>query len=605
MCGIFGCVLRGSQLGSMLYEALKRLEYRGYDSVGISYIVNGRLFVKKDKGEVEEVHKRLGLVAEGRIGIAHTRWATHGAPCMENAHPHTDCSQTIAVVHNGIIDNYLELREWLVERGHTFRSRTDTEVVPHLVEEYIKQGLPVREAVRRAFARCEGAFAFALITTYDPDRLYCARKESPLILGQNSFATFCASDLAAFLPYTRSYYPMHDGELAILSPDGIELIDLYTGEPRTIEFLTTNLSPEAITRGGFPHFMMKEIFEQVDSVRRALLVQKPYLRKMATTLLEADHIFLVACGTSYHAALAISYYLAKLAGIKATAVIASEFQDHYGAVVDERTLLLAVSQSGETADVLRAVRYAKERNARIAAIVNVMGSSLTRLSDIYIGQNSGPEIGVAATKTYTAQLTVGLQLALEAARIASNKTYNQLRARLRRIPQVVQRVLDTTNALAKKLASILKDKTSVCFLGRGLSHATALEGRLKFLEICYIPAIAYPAGESKHGFIAVVESGYPVIFVVDDEERPYQLTLSNMEEMEARGAFIAAVVTKHRVEEVKHLAKFLIPVPDPGHPLLTPITHIIPLQLLAYHASVLLGYNPDKPRNLAKSVTVV
>jgi glucosamine--fructose-6-phosphate aminotransferase (isomerizing) len=607
MCGISSCALKAGRVGPFLYDSVKRLEYRGYDSVGEAVIIDGRLVVKKDQGKIDEVERRLHISdADGAIGLGHTRWATHGAPSKENAHPHTDCQESVAVIHNGIIENFMQLREELESKGHHFKSRTDTEVVAHLVEENLRSGKKLHEAVRLAAKRLIGAYALALISSTDPDKVVCIRKESPLVLGSGTDGNYCASDIPAFLSRTNRAILMEDDEMAVLTADKITLLQVQSGEEIQREPFTVDWNVETALKTGYPHFMLKEIHEQPMSVRDALRTQPIYLDLMASALNRAKKIFLVACGTSYHACLAAAYMFSNLAKIAVTPVVASEFIDGHGALIDSDTIVLAVSQSGETADTLTAVRGAKDRGASVLGISNVMGSTLTRLSDVYIGQNSGPEVGVAATKTFTAQVAVLAKLVLALARkreVLRKSEIDNLEAGFRTLPEWISTVLATQEEHVKRIVQKYLRRPSFCFLGRGISVATALEGRLKLLELSYLPAIAYSAGESKHGFISVIEEGYPVFFIAPKDEA-YSKIIGNVMEMKARGAQVISVI-QEQDEEISRLSDEIIKMP-PGIPaMLTPIVFAIPLQLFAYYMSVSKGYDPDFPRNLAKSVTVL
>jgi glucosamine--fructose-6-phosphate aminotransferase (isomerizing) len=606
MCGIFGCILESERAAPIMYEALKRLEYRGYDSVGQATLHEGKIYVKKDRGKILEVHGRMKLDdMPGNIGIGHTRWATHGAPSRENAHPHLDCRERIAVVHNGIIENFMELKQELESRGHKFRSRTDTEVIPHLIEEFAEKGYDLPEAVRLTAKRLVGSYAIAVISVFEPNKIVCARRESPLIIGVGNGGTYCSSDIPAFLPLTNRAIVMEENEVAILTPKSVQLLKVDTWETVQREEIIITWPPEAAEKEGLPHFMLKEIREQPTAIRNALRTQRIYIELMATMLNEAERVFLVACGTSYHACLASSYAFMKLARLPCQAVVASEFNESYRNILDEKTAVLAVSQSGETADTLNALREAEGRGASILSVTNVMGSTITRLSDVYIGQNSGPEIGVAATKTFTAQVSVLIKLAIALARrrkLISEGEAARMEDELMKTPKLVREVIDKQEEKVKAIAKKYKDSKSFCFLGRGVNVATAMEGRLKLLEISYIPSLAYPAGESKHGFIAVVEPGYPVVFIAPKDEN-HQKVIGNIMEMKARGAEIIAIIEEGD-EQIKGMADDYVEVPAGIPSVMTPIVYVVPLQLLAYYIAVERNCDPDRPRNLAKSVTV-
>lgn len=606
MCGIFGCILRKGLAAPLIHEGLKRLEYRGYDSVGVATLDGGVLHVRKDAGRIDEVAERLGFDdMPGVVGVGHTRWATHGAPTMVNAHPHVDCGGVVAVVHNGVIENFQELRRELEEGGHRFVSKTDTEVIPHLIEEELKKGAQPREALLRAVRRLRGSYAIAVLFASDPEHIYCARNESPLIIGLSEDGAYCASDIPAMLPYTRMVAWLRNGEAAILSAEGYEILRISDGSRVDRPLTEVSWSLEMAERQGYPHFMLKEIYEQPQSLRNALRLQKPYLDLLAAFLDRGREIFLVAAGTSYHACLAASYMFSKLARLTTYPVIASEFIERYGSSIGIDSVILAVSQSGETYDTLKAVEYARMRAATILGVTNTVGSTLTRVSRAYIVQQSGPEIGVAATKTFTAQLLVLAQLALRLARMRgkiSQDEIDEFQERLLAIPFIVEEVLDRSASRVEELAERYKDERLFLFLGRGISSATALEGRLKLLEITYIPSLAYPAGESKHGPISIVEEGVPCIFLCPRGETRRDVIGSIME-MKARGARIITLCEEGD-EEVKELSDDYIEMPRGIPELLSPIPYVIPLQLLAYHIAVKRGLDPDKPRNLAKSVTV-
>lgn len=606
MCGIFGCVLKNGDAAPIIHAALKRLEYRGYDSVGEVTIHEGKLFIKKDQGKIDEVHAIHNLDdLPGRIGIGHTRWATHGAPTEVNAHPHTDCNEQIAVIHNGIIENFSTLKKELEEHGHIFRSKTDTEIISHLIEERLNEGLTFVEAVRSAVERLDGSYAIAAVSLKEPDKIICARKESPLVVGVAENAVYCASDIPAFLPLTNTAVIVEDGELVVLSDKGYEIRKLADGSLVSRKPEVIDWSPEMAEKKGYPHFMLKEIHEQPLCLRNTLRLQEQYLDLMTTFLDRAGEVFLVACGTSYHACLAASYMFSKLAMLATHPIIASEFVEQHGRAINIDSVLLAVSQSGETADTLGAVECARQRAATVLGLTNVIGSTLTRVARAYVCQQSGPEIGVAATKTFTSQLSVLSQLALRLAKKrgkVSHVEIEQLEEKLEQIPDIVEKVIETQEEKIKQLAKKYRDKQCFFFLGRGVSSASALEGRLKLLEIAYAPALAFPAGESKHGPISLIEPGFPVIFVCPKDDTRKTI-VGNIMEMKARGASIIAVVEEGD-EEIKGLADDYIEIPGGLPEVLSPIPYVIPQQLFAYYMAVERNCDPDQPRNLAKSVTV-
>ena len=608
MCGIFGCILKEGNAAPLIHSSLKRLEYRGYDSVGIATIDNGKLYLKKDQGKIDEVHKLLNLDdMPGNLGIGHTRWATHGAPLKVNSHPHLDCTGEIVVVHNGIIENFTELKLELQNLGHNFVSKTDTEVIPHLIEETMKNNpkLSFADAVQEAIKRLEGSYAIAVISTREPDKIICARNESPLVLGVSDNGVYCASDIPAFLPVTNKAVTINNNEMVILSPNGYEIKKIRDSsvvkrEPQTIEW-----TAEMAVKKGYPHFMIKEIHEQPETLRNTLRLQEHYLDLAATFLDRAKEVFLVACGTSYHSCLAASYMFSKLAFLATYPVYASEFVEQHGKSVNIDSTILAVSQSGETADTLAAVTCAQQRAATILGLTNVIGSTLTRVSRVYIGQQSGPEIGVAATKTFTSQLSVLAQLALRLSKKRgkiSQDEMDTLEEHLDKLPEIVDTIVKTQEEKVKQIAKKYQDCKVFFFLGRGISTATAFEGRLKLMEIAYIPSIAFPAGESKHGPISLIEPGFPVVFICPRDDS-HRTMIGNIMEMKARGAAVISVIEEGD-EEIKDLSDDFVEVPKGIPSVLSPIPFAVPLQLFAYYVALGREYNPDMPRNLAKSVTV-
>ncbi len=608
MCGIFGCILKNGNAAPLIHESLKRLEYRGYDSVGVATMHEGKMYIKKDCGKIDEVHKLLNLDdLPGNIGVGHTRWATHGAPLMVNAHPHADCSGQIIVVHNGIIENFSELKLELENSGHTFVSKTDTEVIAHLIEDYMKKtpSLSLAGAVVESLKKIDGSYAVAVISTKEPDKIICARNESPLVLGVGEDAVYCASDIPAFLQVTNKAVLINNGELVTLSRSGYEIRKISDNsvvfrEPKIVDW-----TPEMAVKQGYPHFMIKEIHEQPETLRNTLRMQEHYLDLISTFLDRANEVFLVACGTSYHACLAASYMFSKLAFLPTYPVYASEFTEQHGKSVNIDSTILAVSQSGETADTLAAVTCAQQRAATILGLTNVIGSTLTRVSRVYIGQQSGPEIGVAATKTFTSQLSVLMQLALRLSKKrgkVSQDEMDSLADKMEKLPEIVSTIIQTQEEKVKQLAKKYRDAKIFFFLGRGISTATAFEGRLKLMEIAYIPAIAFPAGESKHGPISLIEKGFPVVFICP-KDGSHKTLIGNIMEMKARGASIISIIEEGD-EEIKELSDDYVEVPKGVPEVLSPIPFSVPLQLLAYYMALERDHDPDMPRNLAKSVTV-
>jgi glucosamine--fructose-6-phosphate aminotransferase (isomerizing) len=605
MCGIVGYV-GGEACAPLLVRALKRLEYRGYDSAGIATVHEGSLQVRKDVGKVDDVNGRLGLDSlPGTVGVAHTRWATHGAPTMLNAHPHTDCMGSIAIVHNGIIENFLALKKELQELNHVFTSRTDSEVIAHLVEEFLKRGERLEEAFRRALLRLEGSYAVALISARHPNLLLAARMESPLIVGVGGGFNMVASDITALLEMTRQMIFLSDGDMVALTANGYKIVRIEDGTTAERAVKTVDMTVEMAEKQGHPHFMLKEIFEQPETIRNALRLQIEYVDLVAELLDRGRSVFLVGAGTSYNACVAGSYLFSALARLPTFPVVASEFVPNYGSTIGVDSVILAVSQSGETADVLKALEFARMRACTILGVTNTVGSTLTRISRAYVLQNAGPEIGVGATKTFTSQITVLAQIALRLARLRGKMAQyemDEFKSVMASTPRIVEEVLLEAGHQAKQLAERLAGSRVVLFLGRGISTSTALEGRLKLMELSYIPCMTYPAGESKHGPISVIERGVPTIFIVPPDEQR-KLNLSSISEMKSRGAYVV-VLGDRSDEELRQLADFYIGLPR-THPLLTPITYVIPLQLLAYYTALARGLDPDRPRNLAKSVTVL
>ncbi|NJE76087.1 glutamine--fructose-6-phosphate transaminase (isomerizing) [Thermococcus sp. ES12] len=601
MCGIIGYI--GDRPAcEVIVKGLKRLEYRGYDSAGIVTEDGGRLYIRKGAGRIDDLTEKLGfLEMPGKRGIGHTRWATHGIPNDINAHPQTDCTGRIALVHNGIIENYRELREELLRRGHHFDSDTDTEVIAHLIEEELKSSGSFEEAMRRALLRLKGSFALGIVYTGEPDRLYFVRNESPLVLGIGDGENFAASDVPAFLEYTNRVVFLDDREYAIITRNSWTVKSLDSGEvvEKTVQEVEWTL--EMAEKAGYPHFMLKEIHEQPRAIRDAIHGNAGIIRSVAEEIAKYDRIFIVAMGTSYHAGLVAKYLFQRLAKKVPIVEDASEFRYEFEELVDGNTLVIAITQSGETADTLAAMKLARRKGAKVLAIVNVVGSMATRIADFTLYTHAGPEIGVAATKTYTTQLTVLAMLAIELARVlgtADQEYLDELEAELSAVPELVERALRHEASL-RELAEELKDRRDFFYIGRGISVPTALEGALKLKEISYIHAEGLSAGELKHGPLALLEDGVPVVAIAPSG-KTFDKIVSNIEESRARGAFIISIGDR---EELGRISDVFVQMPEMDE-LLTPIVYIVPLQILAYHLSVLRGNDPDKPRNLAKSVTV-
>jgi glucosamine--fructose-6-phosphate aminotransferase (isomerizing) len=605
VCGIFGSILKKGNVVPQIIDGLTRLEYRGYDSMGIAVLDNGKLIVRKDKGKLSEVvaNQKINELSS-RIGLGHTRWATHGAPNMENAHPHTDSKGNIAVIHNGVIENFMQLKDELLQKGHRFLSRTDTEVIPHLIEEEMKADVGLQEATRRALLHIKGSYAVVIISSYE-EKLICARNESPLIIGVSDEGNYCASDVPAILPYTNKVIYLRNGEMATLTKDEYKINRIKTGEVLHYTPETITWTLESAEKNNHPHFMLKEILQQPSSLVNCLILQEKYVNLATTFLDRGKDVFLIGAGTSHHACIAGSYLFSKIARLNTNPVVSSEFIDNYGQIVGADTVLLAVSQSGETYDTLKTIDNARMKAATVIGLTNTVGSSITRISRSYIIQQSGPEIGVAATKTFTSQVLVMAQLAIKLARLRGKLSQDELddiENYLKKVPSVVQETLDKTQPKIKDLAEKYRDNKLFLFLGRGVSSATALEARLKLLEITYIPSLAYPAGESKHGPISIIEEGVACVFICPKGENHGEIIGSIME-MKARGARIISLCEEGD-EEIKRISDDIIEMPIDIPELLSPIPYSIPLQLFAYNIAVSKGLDPDKPRNLAKSVTV-
>ena len=602
MCGIIGYV-GPRRAEDILLSGLSRLEYRGYDSAGVAVLTSQGLSLLRRVGKLENLRKAvLESGVTGNLGIGHTRWATHGLPTEENAHPHLDCAGKIALVHNGIIENHRALREKLLTRGHSFRSQTDTETLVHLVEENYEGDLV--EAVRRALAEARGAYAVAVIHAEHPQEIVAAREGSPLVVGILPGEGFLASDVPALLPYTRTFHFLEDGEIARITPGRLEIWDRQ-GKRKEPNFRTVPWDPLSAEKLGFRHFMEKEIHEQpravADTLRSELAT--PWEEGLGKVdLSQVEHIYLVACGTSYHAALVAEYLWEPLLGLPVASEIASEFR-YKSPAVGKNTLVVAVSQSGETIDTLMALRGAKERGAQVIGVVNIVGSAIAREADAVLYTRAGLEIGVAATKTFTAQIAALILLGLWLARsrgILSEEELQKLKEELSQAPRLVEQSLllgPAIEGLAQKLYSF----PNFLYLGRGLLFPLALEGALKLKEISYIHAEGYAAGEMKHGPIALVHEGMPVVVLYSAEELPEKV-LSNIQEAKARRG-ILVVFGDDAPEELRELTDHLVLLPKAPRMLL-PFTFAPALQLLAYHIARLRGTDVDQPRNLAKTVTV-
>ncbi len=608
MCGIVGYIGK-QQAVPVLIDGLKRLEYRGYDSAGVTVVNDGKLQTKKAVGRLSKVEQVLQeSPLPGTLGIGHTRWATHGRPSDRNAHPHYDCQQKISVVHNGIIENYIELKETLQAKGHVFVSETDTEVLPHLIEEHFQGDLVA--AVRATLQDVEGAFALVVVSDEAPDRLVVARKASPLIIGLGEGENFVASDIPAVLPYTREIFILEDGEMAIIEASKV-LVSDFNGNVIEKKPYHVNWDVEAAEKGGYDDFMLKEIHEQPRAIRdtmtgkidRATLkVNLPGVNLTPEYLRKLSAIHVVACGTAYHAGLVGKYLIEKLVRIPVSVEVASEFR-YREPLVNDGELTIIISQSGETADTLAGLREARRLGARILAITNVVGSSVAREADDLILTLAGPEIAVASTKAYTTQLLslylLGIYLAQEKGTLPEADRMTLIEALLK-LPEQIEGVM-STEAKIRDFAEDFKGCEDIFFIGRGLDYAVSLEGALKLKEISYIHAEAYAAGELKHGTLALIVEGVPVFALVTQTDL-YDKMISNIKEVKAREATVVALAVDGDRETEKSV-DYVLRIPQ-THDMLTPILSVIPLQLFAYYAAKARGCDVDKPRNLAKSVTV-
>lgn len=608
MCGIVGYI-GPKAVVPILLEGLKKLEYRGYDSAGVAVIDNSNLSIVKSLGKIAILEDKIKTdCPEGTVGIGHTRWATHGRPSDVNSHPHNDCSREFAVVHNGIIENYLELREWLEAQGHKFVSETDTEVLPHLVEHFYKGDLEA--AVREVAKKLQGSYAMVVLTKKEPGKLVAARKDSPLVVGLGDGEYFLASDIPATLAYTRDNYILNDGEFAVLTRDGVRITD---GDGREINKEVFHVQWDAVAaeKGGYPHFMLKEIYEQPKVIRETFgarisadnkQVVLKELNMTANEIRNLRNIFIVACGTAYHAGMVGKYVIEDLARIPVTVDIASEFR-YRNPLVNKGDLVIVVSQSGETADTLAALRESKKAGAKVLAVTNVVGSSVAREADDVIYTWAGPEIAVASTKAYSTQLIAMFLLGIYFAQTKgtiSDEHVERLLTAMRQLPEQAQEILDDMEDLEGFLKKYAGCQNSF-FLGRGLDYAVAMEGCLKLKEISYMHAEAYAAGELKHGTLALIVEGVPVVALATQMDL-YDKMVSNIKEVKARDAMVIGVTFKGN-KELQKVVDHVLYIPETER-VLAPVLTVIPLQLLAYHIAVARGCDVDKPRNLAKSVTV-
>jgi glucosamine--fructose-6-phosphate aminotransferase (isomerizing) len=617
MCGIVGYI-GPKRVVPLILDGLKRLEYRGYDSAGIAVVGdNGKLEIRRAPGKLRNLEESIRLTPlDGLYGIGHTRWATHGRPTEENAHPHRDCSGEIVVVHNGIIENYVELKNQLLAEGHKFVTETDTEIIAHLIEKFSKDA-SLEDAVLKTVKVMTGAYAMVVVSAKDPNKIVAARLGPPIVVGLGDHEFFVASDIPAILAHTRSIFFLGDGEMAVLTPQGVRLFD-FESHPisRAPQHITWD--PIMAEKGGFKHFMQKEIFEQPRAVRDTLLGRisqetgHVFLDKMDIAEDEFRNfrdVKIVACGTSWHAGLAGKFMIERLAQLPVEVDYGSEFR-YRDPILDKYSLIIAISQSGETADTLAAEREARQKGAKVLSICNVVGSMLTRESSGTIYTHAGPEIGVASTKAFTGQLTALLLTAFHLGQVRgklTNAASKNLMQEVTRIPHKIETILQHDAAI-EDLARQFFRNTDFLYLGRGIHYPIALEGALKLKEISYIHAEGYPAGEMKHGPNALIDENLPVVMIATrDESDPasmtrYEKTISNLQEVKARDGIVIAVVTEGD-KLARQTADHVIEIPT-APDLISPILEIVPLQLLAYHIAVRRGCDVDQPRNLAKSVTV-
>ena len=611
MCGIVAYIGH-RDAKPVIMKGLYRLEYRGYDSAGIALYQDG-LTIYKSKGKVQDLENHIsGKNVSGTLGMGHTRWATHGIPSDLNAHPHFSGAENLAIIHNGIIENYAVLKAELIKRGHVFHSDTDTEVLVHLID-YIQrnENLPLEEALRVALSEVTGAYAIVIMSTNDPDRILAARKGSPLVLGIGKGEYFLASDATPIVEYTKEVVYLNDEEIVIADRQGFRIIDIHNVE-KTPYVQELEMHLEMLEKGGYDHFMLKEINEQPRSIKDSMrgrlsasegIIYLGGIKDYEQKLINANRILIVACGTSWHAGLVAEYLFEDLARIPVEVEYASEFR-YRNPIVNENDVVIAISQSGETADTLAAIQLAKEKGATILGICNVVGSSIPRVTHAGCYTHAGPEIGVASTKAFTAQVTVLTLMAIFAAHKKGTITetrFIQLIKELEQIPEKVLQVIEQTHDKVKHISGIFKDSKNFLYLGRGYNFPVALEGALKLKEISYIHAEGYPAAEMKHGPIALIDEEMPVV-VVATNQSAYDKIISNVQEVAARKGRVIAIINPDD-QVIRNIAEFVIEIPETEEPL-TPLLSSIPLQLLSYHIAVMRGCNVDQPRNLAKSVTV-
>lgn len=591
MCGIIGCCSKNGKAATIIFDALKRMEYRGYDSAGVAMISNDKLLVKKGVGTLDEVNKQFKVSSmPGKIGIGHTRWATHGGVTVPNTHPHCDCSNRIAVIHNGIIDNYQELRKELTGKGHHFASETDTEIIPHKLEDEIKKGRSLEDAVRVVAPRLKGSYAFLAVSTLEPDKIVGTRKGSPLVIGMGDHASFAASDSLALAGRINQLFMLGEGEIVVLTADKAHYYDA-TGK----EIYKKPIKPDMLwndnSKGDYPYFMLKEIMEQPDMLMAASQQDKETFISIAMDILRADQVIVTACGSSRYAALVGRYLFSSVGKKFCEVVMASEFQ-YFADSLGKNTLVIAVSQSGETLDVIDGIKLARQAGAKIISIINRPQSLLGELSHNVIYLNCGPEIGVCATKSFLNQLAIFYLLAFSMVH-----AFDMAADNIRKISKQVTKVIDWNREEIRRITERFYMCNDFYYIARGINFSIASEGSLKLKEISYIHAEGMPAGELKHGTLSLIEEGTPVLAICPDDYT-YDETLSNAIEARSRGAKIIAVSDKPN-EIYDHWIRL-----PKVHDLLYPMIAIVPLQLFAYEMAVKRGRNPDMPRNLAKSVTV-
>lgn len=602
MCGISGLVGR-TDITKKLYNTIRNLEYRGYDSCGVAVLSRGNIKIKKNIGAVDEVNQQEKfLELSGKIGIAHTRWATHGGVSKENSHPHWSCNKDFAVVHNGIISNFRELKSDLQKKGHKFLSETDTEVIVHQIEEFYKKHNNVEKALRETFKRLSGTYAFALISSHSPEIIYCARNESPLVIGVGMGDMFVGSDINAFIEYTKNIVFLNDGEYAIITKDNFQVKDALTGMEIEREIKKIEWDAEMAKKGGYPHYMLKEIYEESQTIINALNIEKESVSKLAKMMLESEKTYFVGVGTTYYVALCAQYYFSSLTGKYIPAISSDEFE--YIAEADEKTLVIAISQSGETYDTLRALRFARSKKSKTAAIVNVVGSSMAREVDHTIMQNSGPEICVLSTKAALSQIIILIRTALEmenSRKKISLKNYQKFYKELEEGAELVRTILNEYSAIIRNVAYKHANVKNWLYLGRGIYSAIALESALKMKEVTYNHAEGMPGGFMKHGTIALIDRDInSLIFLPPKEDESlFNLTIGNVEEIKARNGFVLGI----HFGDAKGIFNEEIILPKSPH-IVAPLMQLIAGQLFAYFSATALKRNVDKPRSLAKSVTV-